>query len=98
MIIEAITSKLHEARGNACDQVAIGFIFATDWLSGWCEFSRPITEHNEAKFQLTTALKALRVLLPLMGEMLIHRKQLSVPLVISQVLLFYTPEERVTIE
>ena len=30
-------------------QVAIGFSFASDWLRGWREFSRPITEHSKAK-------------------------------------------------
>ena len=27
----------------------IGFSFASDWLRGWCEFSRPITERSKAK-------------------------------------------------
>ena len=31
------------------DQVAIGFSFASDWLRGWHEFSRPITECSKAK-------------------------------------------------
>ena len=38
-----------EARENASDQVTIGFSFPSDWLRGWREFSRPITEHSEAK-------------------------------------------------
>ena len=31
------------------DQVAIFFSFASDWLRGWHEFSRPITAHSKAK-------------------------------------------------
>ena len=31
------------------DQVEIGFSFASYWLRGWREFSRPITERNKAK-------------------------------------------------
>ena len=38
-----------EARQNASDQVAIGFSFESDWLRGWREFSRLITERSEAK-------------------------------------------------
>lgn len=40
-----------EARENVSDQVhvAITFGFASDWLRGWREFSRPITEHSQAK-------------------------------------------------
>ena len=37
------------ARENASDQVAIGFSSASDWLRGWREFSRPITERSKAK-------------------------------------------------
>ena len=37
------------ARENASDRVAIGFSFAFDWLRGWREFSRPITERRKAK-------------------------------------------------
>ena len=33
-----------QARELARDQGAIGFIIAHDWLKGWREFSRPITE------------------------------------------------------
>ena len=36
-------------RENASDQVAIGLSFASDWLRGWREFSRPITERSKAK-------------------------------------------------
>ena len=34
---------------NASDQVEIGFSLASDWLRGWREFSRPITERSKAK-------------------------------------------------
>ena len=50
-------SKIHvhgngnrsQARENASDQVAIGFSFASDWLRGRREFSRPITERSKEK-------------------------------------------------
>ena len=36
--------------GNACDQVAIGFVFTSDWLSNkWREFFKPIIERSKAK-------------------------------------------------
>ena len=35
-------SKLHEARENASDRVAIAFSFEIDWLRKWREFSGPI--------------------------------------------------------
>ena len=31
--LEVNTSNLRQARENACDQVAVGFGFASDWLS-----------------------------------------------------------------
>ena len=34
---------------NSSDQVAIGFGFASDWLRGWREFCRPITQRSKAK-------------------------------------------------
>ena len=44
------TAKLLEARENAYDQgVAIVFIFASDWLRGWRQFSGPITEQSQVK-------------------------------------------------
>ena len=43
------TSNRPEARENASDQVATGFSFASDWLRGWREFSRPITGRSKAK-------------------------------------------------
>ena len=39
--------KRPEARENASDQVMIGFSFASDWLRGWREFSKPITECSQ---------------------------------------------------
>ena len=39
----------HEARENSNDQVAIDLSFASDWLRGWREFSRPITQSSKIK-------------------------------------------------
>ena len=47
--LEENTRNLCQARENACDQVAIGFGFASDWLSKWREFYQPITERSKAK-------------------------------------------------
>ena len=41
--------KRLQARENANEQVVICFSFASDWLRGWREFSRPITERSKAK-------------------------------------------------
>ena len=43
------TSKLHEARENAGDQVLSVFIFASDWSKEWRESSGPITEQSYVK-------------------------------------------------
>ena len=44
------THHRRQARENARDQsIAIGFGFASDWLSCWREFFKPITERSEAK-------------------------------------------------
>ena len=43
------TRDRRQARENACDQVAIGFGFASDWLSRWPEVFKPITERSKAK-------------------------------------------------
>ena len=43
-----VLERFWKARENASDQVAIGFTFASDWLRGWREFSRPISERNKA--------------------------------------------------
>ena len=51
-LLEARENKrgnLLEARENASDQVGIGFCFASDWLRGWRELSKPITERSQAK-------------------------------------------------
>ena len=49
MSIQVKVSKLLKARENACDEVAIGFGFESDWLREWCEFSGPITERRKVK-------------------------------------------------
>lgn len=36
--------------GNAGDQVAVGFSFDFDWLGAWHDFSPPIKERGEAKY------------------------------------------------
>ena len=43
-----VLERFWKARENASDQVAIGFTFASDWLRGWREFARPITERSKA--------------------------------------------------
>ena len=47
--LKANTSNQHQVRENACDQVAIGFGLAPDWLRRWSKFFIPITEHSKAK-------------------------------------------------
>ena len=42
--LETNTRDRRQAQENACDQVAIGFGFASDWLRGWREFVKPITK------------------------------------------------------
>ena len=49
MRLKANTRNQRQARENACDQVAIGFGFASDWLRRWREFFKPIIEHSKAK-------------------------------------------------
>ena len=49
MSIQVKVSKLLKARENACDEVAIGFGFESDWLREWHEFSGPITERRKVK-------------------------------------------------
>ena len=43
---EANTRNRRQARENACDQVAIGFGFASDWLRRRREFFKPTTERQ----------------------------------------------------
>ena len=47
--LEANTRNRRQVRENACDQVVIGFGFASDWLRRWREFFKPITERSKAK-------------------------------------------------
>ena len=47
--LEANTRDQRQARENACDQVAIGFGFVSDWLRRWRDFLKPITERSKAK-------------------------------------------------
>ena len=46
---EANTCNRRKARKNACDQVMIGFGFASHWLKKWREFCLPMTERSKAK-------------------------------------------------
>ena len=34
---EGNTCRRRQARENECSQVAIGFVFASDWLISWCK-------------------------------------------------------------
>ena len=48
--VKVSTGKRPQGRENApSDEVPIGFSFASDWLRGWREFSRPITERSKSK-------------------------------------------------
>ena len=47
--LEANTRERRQARENGCDQVAIGFGFASD---RWREFFKQITERSKAKPKL----------------------------------------------
>jgi len=46
--LEANTCNRHQARENACEQVAIGLSFTSDWSRNWREifFNQ---SHNEVK-------------------------------------------------
>ena len=44
----ANTRNRRQARENACDQITIGFGFASDWLS-----FKPIIERSEVKLRIT---------------------------------------------
>jgi len=47
--LKAITSNRHQARENACEQVAIGYSFTSDWWRKWRENFEPITDRSKAK-------------------------------------------------
>ena len=47
--LKANTRNQHQAQENACDQVVLGFGFASDWLSRWREICKPIRERSKAK-------------------------------------------------
>ena len=47
--LKANTRNRRQGRENTCDQVTIGFGFASDWLSWWRKFFKPITERSKAK-------------------------------------------------
>jgi len=47
--LEANTCNRRQARENACEQVAIGFGFTSDWSRTWREIFEPITERSKAK-------------------------------------------------
>ena len=47
--LEANTCHRRQARENACEQVAIGLSFTSDWWRKWREYFQPITERSKAK-------------------------------------------------
>ena len=47
--LEANTCHRRQARENACEQVAIGLSFTSDWWRKWREIFQPITERSKAK-------------------------------------------------
>ena len=47
--LEANTCNRRKARENACEQVAIGLSFTSDWSRKWREIFYPITERSKAK-------------------------------------------------
>ena len=47
--LEASTCHRRQARENACEQVAIGLSFTSDWWRKWREIFQPITERSKAK-------------------------------------------------
>ena len=53
-----------QARENACDQVAIGFGFTSDWLSRWRELFKPITERRTKANSRLTFDTQLKTTLP----------------------------------
>ena len=67
--LEANTCNRSQARESACEQVAIGLSFTSDWSRKWHKILYPITERSEVEqnvqsktritvdTQLKTALK-----------------------------------------
>ena len=47
--LETNTCNLRQARENACRQVAIGLVFASDWSRKWREIFWPIAMRSNAK-------------------------------------------------
>ena len=47
--LAANTCNKRQARENACEQVMIGFGFASDWSRKWREMFYPITKRSNAK-------------------------------------------------
>jgi len=47
--LEANTCNRRQARENACEQVAIGLSFTSDWWRKWREIFQPIRERSKAK-------------------------------------------------
>ena len=57
------THNRHQARENACDQVVLGFGFASDWLSRWHEVffnqSQSIVKQNQRNSTITFQNRSL---------------------------------------
>ena len=75
--LEASTFHRRQARENACEQVAIGLSFTSDWWRKWHEIFQPITERSKAKpkqnannfdTQMKTALKGGVAIAPLLSR------------------------------
>ena len=47
--LEANTCHQRQAWENACEQVAIGLSFTSDWWRKWREIFQPFTERSKAK-------------------------------------------------
>ena len=46
--LEANTCNRHQARGNACERVGIGYGFTSDWSRKWREIFEPIKKRSKA--------------------------------------------------
>ena len=63
--LEANTRDQRQPRGNACYQVAIGFGFASDWLSWWHEFlnqSQSVVKQNQSNSVISFDTQLITVL------------------------------------